>query len=286
MESKDTKKFQFYSTADPEMNEIVLVIFNTIRDGFFDANLLEYPDYTGIMNFKDATKKRRVTSWNKIVPLNKEMIAYVEDVNKQSKTVQLSITYLEEEDEKEKEKNMMVFEDNKKMEKFINSICIVNNYDFTEIWTKLIHYIDTLRMEYNEDENEDEEDITIWKYFNDNIDSLEQWIKDSELTSETYNELGNMIKGLYDKKNITAPQKIINKFSTISSNSIVHTKKLFENTLKLCNHDFKIKYVAGSNYTLESESYNILNDDHMKFLKLLESESQKCDPKVYVKINM
>jgi translation initiation factor 2 alpha subunit (eIF-2alpha) len=92
----ETKDFQYYSKPNPSKDEMVLVRFTAIKEGFFDAELLEYPSYTGIMNFKDATKKRRVYSWNKIVPLNKNMVACAEVIDIKNKVVELSIAYFEE----------------------------------------------------------------------------------------------------------------------------------------------------------------------------------------------
>ena len=49
---------QYYFTNDPKINELVLVHFTEKCDAFFNVKLLEYP-YMGIMNFQDATKKKK-----------------------------------------------------------------------------------------------------------------------------------------------------------------------------------------------------------------------------------
>ena len=61
---------QYYSETDPIIEELVLVKFIKRNDSFFDGELLEYK-YKCMLNYQDATKKRKVSSWNKIIPLNK-----------------------------------------------------------------------------------------------------------------------------------------------------------------------------------------------------------------------
>ena len=59
------EKFQFYSTDKPEVNENVLVHFIEKKDAYFKAKLIEYSTYDGILNFQDATKKKKIKSWIK-----------------------------------------------------------------------------------------------------------------------------------------------------------------------------------------------------------------------------
>jgi len=234
----DSYNFQYYSNSNPTTNEVVLVQFTKMNDGFFDAVLLEYPNYTGIMNFKDATKKRRVYSWNKIVPLNKNMFAHAETIDTEMKTVSLSIAYLEDiENTDTQTKLIQYFKENRIMTSFIKSIANLNNYNFNEIWTKLIYYIDMERIEYNKMEDEN---ISIWKYFCDNMEEeLETWIEESDLS---YLDLYNIIKDAYDKKTSVAPHKITSKIGIISPDGITHTKKFLEYILKKIKFDFELKY--------------------------------------------
>lgn len=275
----ETKDFQFYSNPNPSKDEMVLVQFTAIKEGFFDAILIEYPDYTGIMNFKDATKKRRVYSWNKIVPLNKNIVACAEVIDTKNKVVELSIAYFEERENKDLEplelqKNLLRnFSDNMILESFIRSLCIVNKFDFTEIWTKFVHYLDELRQE-------EDEEITIWKYFCDNIETLEEWIKMVELDQT----VGDAIKILYEKRTDYGPKKITTKFGIISPKGIVHTKHFLEKILENIEYNFELNYESTPNYIFESYDNDSSEDDHKKFCKLLEVESQKNEPKIFVKI--
>ena len=77
----------YYSSENPKLNELVLVHFIEKCDSFFRTKLLEY-QYTGILNFQDATKKKKINSWNKIIILNKNMVAKIIDIDISLKIVQ------------------------------------------------------------------------------------------------------------------------------------------------------------------------------------------------------
>ena len=258
-----SKDLQFYSKPDPSINELVLVKFTAMHDGFFDAVLQEYKGYTGIMNFKDATKKRRIFSWGKIVPLNRNMVAYAENIDTNKKTVELSIAYIEESEDIKKEL-MKPFLDNKRLEQFIKSLCVVNKLDFSEIWVKVIHKIDISRME-------EDEEKSLWEYFTENIDNTDDL-------------LGTMIRTLYEKRTEESYHKITTKIGIISPGGIVHTKKLLETCLNKIEFNYTFKYDATPNYILESSSEDSSEEDHKKFIKILEIESQKSNPKVFVRV--
>jgi hypothetical protein len=265
-----SKDLQFYSKPDPSINEVVLVKFTAMHDGFFDAVLQEYKDYTGIMNFKDATKKRRIFNWGKIVPLNRNMVAYAENINTNKKTVELSIAYIEE-GEDMKKKLMKPFLENKILERFIKSLCVVNKLDFSEIWVKVVHMIDNDRME-------EDEEKSLWEYFTENIDDIIDNINNTD------DLLGTMIRTLYEKRMDESYHKITTKIGIISPGGIVHTKKLLETCLNKIEFNYTFKYEATPNYILESSSEDSSEEDHKKFIKILEIESQKSNPKVFVKV--
>jgi len=50
--------YQFYSTNKPQINELVLINLIEKKDSYFKVKLIEY-DYEGILNFQDATKKKK-----------------------------------------------------------------------------------------------------------------------------------------------------------------------------------------------------------------------------------
>ena len=59
--------FQIYNNSYPELNETVLIKFTKKNESHFEGELVEY-NYSAIMSYNDATKKKKVYSWNKVVP--------------------------------------------------------------------------------------------------------------------------------------------------------------------------------------------------------------------------
>jgi translation initiation factor 2 alpha subunit (eIF-2alpha) len=80
------ENYQSYSNENPIVGELVLLQFTERTDSFFHAKLLEY-NYRGMMSYK-------VYNWNKIIPMNKNMVARVEKVDPNAKIVQVSVAYL------------------------------------------------------------------------------------------------------------------------------------------------------------------------------------------------
>jgi translation initiation factor 2 alpha subunit (eIF-2alpha) len=268
---------QYYSQINPEVGELVLVQFTELKDDYIEAKLLEYP-YIGIMNYHNASKKRRVSSWKKIIPLNKNMVAKVDEIDERTRYAQLSLTYLDNgNDENTQNKLMEYFNENKIMESFIKSLCIINNYEYNLIWTKLIHHIDYLRREYNE---ENEENISLWKYFNDNIDNLCEWLEEVEL-----DEIYDLIMKLYEMKKSEVPYKISSKIGIISMSGIDKTKEIIQKSIEKLEYEYSLRYDTAPYYLFESHSKDSLEEDHQKFIKEIESNAQKSNSKIFVKVD-
>lgn len=264
----------------PKIGSNVLAVFTKQKDGYFEAKLVDYP-YEGIMNFKDATKRRRVSSWNQIVPLNKEMVACIEAIDKE--TIQLSTAYFEDSkfkdmDEMQIQREIMTpFNENKMLRKFMISLCKMHNYEFTDIWRTFIDDIKLLYDEYLEEEEEEEEVVSMWKYF---IDNFNEFVENTQLDESI---VMNM-KELYDKKNEVEINKIVSRIGIISLGGIEGTKQLFTNVIKNIKYNYSLKYESAPYYIFETSSEDTSDDTHSNFVKMLESESAKMDGhKVFIK---
>ena len=274
---------QYYSKINPTVGELVVVQFTKRTDAFFDAKLLEYP-YRGMMNYQDATKKRRVSSWNKIVPLNRNMVAKVDEVDETAKIVQLSIAYLgdvfteELNPEQVQEKLLINFNENKVMESFIKSLCITHDYNYSDIWTGLVHYIDELRQDFN---NENENNLSLWKYFCDNILDLDSWIQECNMDTN----IGNNIKTLYEKRTEEGIRKIITRVGIISLGGINPTKKLLKDSLTKINYNYILKYDTTPYYIFESNTDDSTVEDHQKFINKLDFGIKNINPKIFIKVD-
>lgn len=281
-ESIDTNT-QYYSVTEPSEGELVLVKFTEQRDGFFVGNLQEY-DCTVMMNNSDVTKKRRNANLSKLVPLNKTMVAHVESVDVKARIVQLSLAYLDD-DVKDansgttQEKLLASFQENKQMESFMKSMSILHKYNYKEIWTNFVHLIDRRRREYNQEENEDD-DISIWKYFNDNIDDLNEWVVESGL-DETF---GERVLELHKKKTFKKDQPLLTRFGIISFGGVEATKQLLTRAFSDIDFKYSCEYESTPYYMFRSFTTDSSKEDHERIVKFLQSEGQKQNPKIFVEV--
>lgn len=268
--------YQYYSTDTPKLNELVLVHFIEINDSFFSAKLIEY-SYNGIMTYQDATKKKKVISWNKFVQLNKNMVAKIIDINEKDKIVQLSLIYLDEDYNKNLNamqiqiKLLDHFNENKYLEKFIKSLSILNNYDYIYLWKSLAYDIDINRRIYNEINNKN---ISLWKYFNENIENI-----------NISNDIKDAVISLYNKKNDIIFNKITSKIGLISINGINILKETLKNILKNIKYKYIFKYDASPYYIFQTLSEDTTINDHNEFIDILEKYIKHHNLLIYIKID-
>lgn len=274
--------YQYYSVEYPNTNELVLVEFTDRNDSFFEAKILEFNNLRGMMNYQDATKKRKVSSWNKLIPLNKKMVARVEEVDKSANIVMVSLAYLPDmfqedlSNDQIQEKLMVPFIENKQLETLMKSFCKLNDYQIEDIWTNLIHYVDDLRREYNE---ENEENLSIWKYFNDNISELDNWVEECGYDEE----FSKKLKALYDKKTEVNNQKYTTKVGIISLGGVEQTKQMLKSILSNIDYKYQLRYDSTPYYLFETTSEDSSPEDHNNFIQLLQNESKKFEPKIFIK---
>jgi len=270
----------YYSVDHPETGDLILVTFNSQEDAFF-GNLVEFPDYRCIMNYQDVTKKRKVKSWAKIVPMNKVLVVKVDDIDTDKKIVQVSMAYLGDKFKEDltniqlQEKLMEPFNENKTMENFIKSLCIVNHFDYKTIWTSLVYHIDELRR----DDDDDDDTLSLWSYFSNNFNDLDDWIETCELNKN----IGDAIKELYGKITKETPKKITSKIGIISIGGIDATKKLISGILLQLKYNYNFRYETTPYYLFETSTEDSDYNSHDKFIKMLETESVKFNPKIFIK---
>ena len=268
---------QFYSVINPVVGELVLVQFIERTDSFFDAKLLEYP-YRGMMSYQDATKKRKIYNWTKVVPLNKDMVARVNEVDEQAKVVQISITRLDEEFKESllptdiQEKLMIPFNENKLLDHFINSVSVVNQIDKNNLWTKLIYYIDSQRRNYND---ENDEELNLWKYFSTNFQMIDTWCETISISST----LCESIKTIYSKR-FDSKFKYISKIGIISTNGINIVKEILNKILSTLQYKYSLKYEGTPYYLFETNSDDSTLKDHEYFVEELKKNSD-----IFIKVD-
>jgi translation initiation factor 2 alpha subunit (eIF-2alpha) len=282
-ESLNLDGINYYSTADPEIEELVLAKFTSQADAFF-GELVEFTGYRCIMNYQDVVKKRKVASWAKFVPMNKTLVVQIEDVDVEKKIVQTSMAHLVynfKEDltvNKLQDKLMESFNENKMLEGFIKSLCIVNNLDIKHIWTTLIYHVDNLRRQSFE--HDDNETISLGKYFYENFKDIDEWIGECDQLDESF---GDIIKDLYKKRTKETAKKISSRIGVISLGGVTATKELFAQVLSQVKHPYTLRYDTAPYYLFESSTEDSDTSSHTQLIKNLENESSKIVPKIFVK---
>jgi hypothetical protein len=260
--------FRIYSSKYPKINDSVAVVFINRNESHFEGKLVEYGDMTVIMSYNDATKKKKVHSWNKLVPMNKPILARVEEVNAESEWIQVSIAYNQKIKEGEEEVEFKFYNDNKSLVSLINKICINNNIDFNMFWINIIHEIDKKRIE--------ESDENLYEYFNNNLDYYEELVKSKY---ENYDDIiisthSNIVKKAY---------KITSKIGIISMSGISKTQEMFQKLTDENNDwEYKIKYDTAPFYIIESSSNNSSIENHEDLIAKLNIISKEY--KLFIKV--
>ena len=267
-------KYQYYANDYPLINELVLTVFDYKEDSFFRGHLLEY-NYDCIMNFHDATKRKRTFSWKKVLSLNKNMVARVDHVDKQNKIVQLSIAYLSDNFSKDMKieeiqyKLMLFFNENKHLEQFIKSFCTKYSYEFINIWISLVHHIDKLRNKEIE---------SLWKYFVDNIKDLQKWIHECKLDNDIYSNIFDY----YTIKSLCLESKITSKIGIISLEGISKVQSIIQTNI-ITPESFKMTLISPPYYIIETSNNDSTIVDHENIILSLKNIIKEHNYNIYIR---
>jgi hypothetical protein len=267
----------FYYTNTPSINELVLVVFTENKDGYFEAELVEYP-YSGIMSYQDATKKKKMENWGKIVPLNKQMVVRVDEFDRQNKSTRLTLTQLNgTEFGEEKSDNIQAtllkhFSENTQLKNLIKSICIKHNFDMTHIWKNFISKIDEIRRE-------DDLNVSILEFFtnllDNDLEAIENIIDDIEDDEIDWQDFHKKLLQEWENIKKNEKYKYQTKFQIISMDGVTVLKE-FISKIKF-DYKFTLTYESSPNYIFETE-----NDTHTEFIEKL-TKMKKDYPNIFIK---
>ena len=139
---------RFYSDNNPKLDELVLCIVKerNQEDNVIKLYLSDY-NVNAIMSYKKATNKKKVRSWNNIIPLNKEIICKVESISVKNDEcfIELSKAYIDltsdyvmkfKEEQKSNYKLKAIF-------KMLDSI--YEDFNYKNSWENIVHPYDELR---------------------------------------------------------------------------------------------------------------------------------------------
>lgn len=145
---------RFYSDNNPKLEEIVSCI---VKERNQEENIIKLylPDYdkNAIMSFKKSTNRKKVRSWNYIVPLNKKIICKVESIitRNDKKFVEVSKAYVDLNSDNVKNFNNEQ-KNNYKLKAIFKMLDnIFEDFDYKTNWEKIIYPFDILRKEEKSD---------------------------------------------------------------------------------------------------------------------------------------
>lgn len=251
---------KFYCQNKPKVGETVQVIFTERKDDHTEGYLTEY-DGNIIMVHAQATKKKKIKSYNKIIPLNKSLPAVIEDFDELRNLGSVSRAYLDLPEEEYSKK----FSSNNKMYNGINQLCSKLELNFDEIWkNKLFPYF------YE-------------KFSSDDKSYLEKFMQDLNIPDDVLenNELRDMIIERFS--NFSIKKEVFKKeIGIVSNNGIISTKKVIEDTLNETekSEEFLIKYRNAPNYMIETEISQLAIDN---FIGMIQEKAKEVDG-VFVKL--
>jgi translation initiation factor 2 alpha subunit (eIF-2alpha) len=262
----------FYELLKPPIDEIVLVKFHLYDEMNIKGQLDEYNN-TVFLNYSDATRKRSVSSWKKIVLLNVQTIAKVE--NNDSDIIQVSLSFLTE--NTNNKENMEQFNKNKQLIKIFKKLSIIESKDMTELWKSIIYLIDKHRRE----EYEPKDMPCLLDYCINEQKFVKSIFKES-----IYNDIYPKFIELLDKiESKEKSYRIISKIEIVSPGGIQNTKELLNKAIQTIKFNYSLVYDTAPTFKFESKSIESSDDDHKSFIKFLETEGQKLNPKTFVRCN-
>ena len=241
---------KFFCDNKPTLRTVVQVVFITRHESHASGKLIDYEGEI-IMPYSKASKKKKIKSVQKLVPLNRVMYAILEDFDFEKNLGIVSRSYINDIDDDYSE----IFEQNNKLKNGIYQICTHNDIDFKTFW-----------------ENQ------LFPLISQTEDSYLECFMDNYQDLDIDENIKIFIKKKFQYTNIGKELEKI-KVGIISMNGIDNTKLLLSNTLEhsdICDYkdSIEIKYLGTPYYIVETYKSNELLQE---FVKILQKESTKTE---------
>lgn len=252
------EQFKFYCENKPTAGEIVQVVFTERKEDHTEGFLTEYEGNI-IMVHAQATKKKKIKSFNKIIPLDKPLAAVIEDFSDDKNNGSVSRAYLDLPEEEYSRK----FNNNSKLINGIYQICIKLNINFEDIWrNKLFPYFQKSSVEGK----------SYLENFMECLELPDEILDNKELKDAILEKFSN----LSNKKEVFKKDVGI-----ISNNGVEGMKSVISNSFDEVEDKerFNIKYKNAPNFTIETD---ISEEALDKFIEIIVKNSKSID-NVFVK---
>ena len=254
---------KFHCKSKPKVGEIVQVVFTSRHDDHTEGHLNEYIGDI-IMVHSQATTKKKIKSFNKVIPLDKPVAAIVEEFDETKGNGSVSRAYLKDVEENYSNK----FINNSKLFNGIFQICEQLKLNFEDIWENKIYPFIT--------KNELEDSKTYLEVFIEKLDDLDDILDNEELVSKIKDKFFNttLKKEIYKKK-----------IGIIANDGVESTKNLISSCLEnssISDHkdSISVTYFSTPNYMVETDISNELLDN---FITLMQENSKKMQ-NIFVKV--
>lgn len=246
---------KFHCQSKPKEGEIVQVVFTTRHEDHTEGYLVDY-EGSIIMIHSQATKKKKIKSFNKTIPLEQPLAAVIEDFDSTRNMGSVSRAYLEDSEENYTDK----FHQNSRLFRTIYQACHSSNVDFKSLWEdKIYPFISDFSLK---------EKDTYFSVFINSMSELEPLISNEELLNKIKEKIETVnIKKETFKKNI----------GIISNEGVELTKKVLQSSLDTFENsdNISVKYSNTPNYSVESDESMDYIINFVEFLKKKANESGK-----------
>jgi len=254
---------RFYGHELPEEKSLVRFVFTDRCDNVLHCYLLDY-NLEASMPQKYATRRKRVRNWNKIAPLNKELVGFVENII--NTNIVLNLAYVDKEEQIYKDFQCILYENNA-LFTMIKRYSFKNNISFKKLWEDIIHPLDIERVENT--------DVSLYQYIKDNI-------TESELLKSNQKFYDYLVESINNcEQNVD--NNIVSKIGLISVGGIENTKRILKETKEELGYDIEIYLENVPTFKLVSNNKDITKEEHNIFINTLEQKIRTIKPSIFMK---
>lgn len=267
-----TLEIPYYKFTKPSNGEIVAVILTEHKEAYISGKLTEYPCEI-FLNYSDVTKKRKVNTWNKVAPLNKRIFARVDDAEYAKDIVQISLSYIYDNAKVTEEELENQFVKNNLILSMFKKISFLSKVNLNELWSNIMYTVDDKRR------NDYDDDMPcLFDYCNEEREFIKSIFEEKgyqDWYDKFIEELDNHIR--------EKPYKIVSHVEIISNGGVKNSSEVIRKALDRINYEYTMKYSAAPTFYFETKSTDSSEDDHKRFVKFLEEEGAKLNPKTFVR---
>lgn len=231
-----------YKNKLPNIKSYVNFIATSKNNYCFTCKIIDY-NLDGILPMNLITSKKKIKSFNKLVPLNKNLVGIVDNIDKD--IITLNLVHIDKNSTEYKNYLKLNIENNK-LSKICKRYCFKFNKNLDNFWNDILNI-----------ENDNKLDFVI-----NNLKTFNKEFQDF------------FLENIKEKSNI----KIETKIGIITLDNIENLKKDINNLIKTEKYNLTIKLDKLPIYKIESN-----NNDHINSFKNKLREKFDNNEKTFIK---